>query len=78
MKADDVVFVADDVPGEFGERAVVLTRDALAALAVVTEDDHRWTAAVLVERMRCTEVRPMSSRRAISALLTPARYSFRI
>jgi hypothetical protein len=73
MNADDVVFGADDVQGEFGERAVVLTRDALAAVAVVTEGDHRWTAAVLIERMRGTEVRPMSSRRAISALLTPAR-----
>lgn len=28
-------------------------------------------------RMRRTEVRPISKRRAISALLTPARYSFR-
>jgi hypothetical protein len=29
-------------------------------------------------RMRRTEVRPICNRRAISALLTPARYSFRI
>ena len=29
-------------------------------------------------RMRRTEVRPIPRRRAISALLTPARYSFRI
>ena len=37
----------------------------------------RFLAEIGQPRIRRTEVRPMFSRRAISALLTPARYSFR-
>ena len=54
-----------------------LPHAALSEVSASLRKAPQFLAEIGQPRIRRTEVRPMFSRRAISALLTPARYSFR-
>ena len=56
----------------------VIGTDGTGRIGIDNEGAILFQSEIGQARMRRTEVRPMSNRRAISAFATPARYSFRI